>query len=154
VTTDGQAVNWVASAVRNLVRVVDLLPVVTPYLVGGTMMAVASRWQRLGDLAAGTLVVRELPPPYLARLVAADAERPAERGGRLTVRQLEQVTAADLDLVARFLRRREQLPLDRRRALAERVAAPLAARLRTPVTDAESWLEDLQAQWSARRTSL
>jgi len=42
--------------VRNLVRVVDELPLL--YLVGGIAMMVSRRAQRLGDLAAGTIVVR------------------------------------------------------------------------------------------------
>lgn len=42
--------------VRNLLRVVDELPAL--YLVGGVALMVSRRAQRLGDLAAGTVVVR------------------------------------------------------------------------------------------------
>jgi uncharacterized RDD family membrane protein YckC len=41
---------------RNVLRIVDFLPVL--YLVGLVTVAVSQRNQRLGDLAAGTLVVR------------------------------------------------------------------------------------------------
>lgn len=53
----GQPVGFLASAVRNIVRLVDLLPGV--YLVAIVTVLVSSRDQRLGDMAAGTLVVRE-----------------------------------------------------------------------------------------------
>jgi len=43
-------------AIRNLLRVADMLP--TPYLVGGVVCLLTRRCQRLGDLAAGTVVVR------------------------------------------------------------------------------------------------
>jgi uncharacterized RDD family membrane protein YckC len=43
-------------AIRNLLRAVDAMPVL--YLVGGTACLLSRRAQRLGDLAAGTIVVR------------------------------------------------------------------------------------------------
>ncbi len=45
-----------ACLLRNIVRIVDVLPVF--YLVGLVSVAVTKKNQRLGDLAAGTLVVR------------------------------------------------------------------------------------------------
>jgi uncharacterized RDD family membrane protein YckC len=48
--------------VRNLMRLIDALPAL--YLVGGVACVVSRRRQRLGDLAAGTVVIRT---PKLAR---------------------------------------------------------------------------------------
>jgi uncharacterized RDD family membrane protein YckC len=55
--------------VRNLLRFVDLLPGL--YLVGGTACVLSRRFQRLGDLAANTIVVRnqEVPQPNLEQLL-------------------------------------------------------------------------------------
>ncbi|HEV7685083.1 MAG TPA: RDD family protein, partial [Acidimicrobiia bacterium] len=53
----GEPVGFLASAVRNLLRLVDSLPGI--YAVGAVCILFSSRNQRLGDLAAGTLVVRE-----------------------------------------------------------------------------------------------
>ncbi|MEN1728301.1 MAG: RDD family protein, partial [Pseudomonadota bacterium] len=53
---DGTPVNWSASIVRNLVRQVDFLPLF--YTTGLIAMFCNRRFQRLGDLAAGTVVVR------------------------------------------------------------------------------------------------
>lgn len=52
---DGTPVAFAASAVRNLVRFADFLPLA--YAFGVVTMLVARDFRRLGDLAAGTLVV-------------------------------------------------------------------------------------------------
>lgn len=54
-TTDGQPIGFRAAAVRNVMRFVDGLGV---YLVAALPVLVTRRRQRLGDLAAGTIVVR------------------------------------------------------------------------------------------------
>jgi uncharacterized RDD family membrane protein YckC len=55
--TDGRRAGAGAIAVRTLLRVVDVLPVL--YLVGFAVLLTAGKgWQRIGDLAAGTAVVR------------------------------------------------------------------------------------------------
>ncbi len=51
--------SFAASFLRNLLRIVDFLPF--GYAVGVTAAVLGSRWQRLGDLAARTWVVREHP---------------------------------------------------------------------------------------------
>ena len=53
---DGGSYGWKAVLGRNLLRIVDFLPVL--YGVGLVAIAVTPSNQRLGDLAAGTLVVR------------------------------------------------------------------------------------------------
>ncbi|HEX6052684.1 MAG TPA: stage II sporulation protein M [Gemmatimonadaceae bacterium] len=58
VSDGGYSVTFAASAVRNLVRVIDMQPVIT-YGVGITSIVATKQGKRLGDLAAGTLVVRE-----------------------------------------------------------------------------------------------
>src|SRR5207253_4643105 len=60
VRTDGSPVGFFTSAVRNVLRLADLLPGM--YLAGIVSILVTRRNQRLGDLAAGTLVVRERRP--------------------------------------------------------------------------------------------
>jgi len=58
---DGTPVTWLPSVVRNLLRVVDMLPGV--YGVGLASVLADSQARRLGDIVAGTLVVHadELP---------------------------------------------------------------------------------------------
>jgi uncharacterized RDD family membrane protein YckC len=53
---DGSRYEWLNVVVRNLLRIVDGLPVF--YVVGFICVAVTKKHQRLGDMAAGTVVVR------------------------------------------------------------------------------------------------
>jgi len=52
---DGTPVSWSASLLRNLLRTVDILP--SFYLVGLITMVLHPQFKRLGDLAAGTVVI-------------------------------------------------------------------------------------------------
>jgi uncharacterized RDD family membrane protein YckC len=54
---DGSGVNFRASLVRNLMRVLYFIPLF--YLVDALLILTTKRNQRLGDLLAGTLVVRD-----------------------------------------------------------------------------------------------
>jgi uncharacterized RDD family membrane protein YckC len=56
VDVDGSGCSWPAAFIRNVLRFIDALPVF--YLVGLIAVAVNEKKQRLGDLAAKTLVVR------------------------------------------------------------------------------------------------
>ena len=66
VNDDGTPVTFAASLLRNLLRVVDFLPFA--YLTGIITCISNNRFKRLGDLAAGTLVVyahQSLPKPAI-----------------------------------------------------------------------------------------
>jgi uncharacterized RDD family membrane protein YckC len=99
--------------IRNLLRVVDSLPLF--YLVGGVSCFLSGRSQRLGDIAAGTMVIRE------SRAARPDLEQVASgkynslREHRLLVARLRQRTSpreADIALQA-CLRRAELEPVSR-----------------------------------------
>lgn len=60
VRENGEPCTYRGAAIRTAFRVVDWLPAV--YLAGLTSMVVTARRQRLGDIAAGTVVVREDGP--------------------------------------------------------------------------------------------
>ena len=80
VRTSGQPVTFVPSCVRNVMRLVDMLPAPPLYAVGMASIFVTGKNQRLGDLAGGTLVVRERP----GSLKAAPASgQPTPRRRRL-----------------------------------------------------------------------
>ena len=53
--SDGTPINWSSSMLRNILRTVDFLPLM--YGVGFISMLLNDRFQRLGDLAADTVVV-------------------------------------------------------------------------------------------------
>ena len=58
VSDGGYSVSFAGSAIRNLVRILDMQPVVT-YGLGIASIVATKQGKRLGDLAAGTIVVRE-----------------------------------------------------------------------------------------------
>ncbi|WP_144392293.1 RDD family protein [Pleionea sediminis] len=57
VNDDGTPITWGPSIVRNLLRAADAFPVF--YLVGLISMMIHHQFKRLGDLAAGTLVIHK-----------------------------------------------------------------------------------------------
>lgn len=57
VSADATPIGWSDSLVRNVLRVVDFLPAF--YMTGLVSLVVTRRFQRLGDLAAGALVVHD-----------------------------------------------------------------------------------------------
>lgn len=104
VRADGTPVSWLPSVVRNLLRVVDILPGV--YGVGLVSTLIDPHARRLGDILAGTMVVHtgELPagqqvPPLpalpLPLVLQADEQAAlveyAERAGQLTVARQEEL---------------------------------------------------------------
>jgi len=64
VQENGLPVKWLPSATRNLLRAIDFLPLM--YIGGLISIILSGRFQRLGDLAAGTLVIYS--SPKLAKL--------------------------------------------------------------------------------------
>ncbi|MFO0677269.1 MAG: RDD family protein [Polyangiaceae bacterium] len=124
VTTTGQPIGMQAAILRNLLRAADAMP--TFYLVGVFVMAANDRLQRLGDLAAGTMViveesatfgatVRIFPPPEPRELAILPDHVPLDH---------EERVAIEL-----FLRRKQRLGLHRSHELATLIAVPLARRL-------------------------
>ncbi len=90
--------------VRNLLRFVDLLPGL--YLVGGTACVLSRRFQRLGDLAANTIVVRnqETAQPNLEQLLGGKFNSLLEYRhltARLRQRTSPQAAAVALDALLR-----------------------------------------------------
>src|SRR5919204_560075 len=78
VRVEGHPVGFLTSAIRNVLRPIDFLP--GAYLLGAVLILATRKNQRVGDIAAGTLVVRERTgyEPALPRVRAAAAA--PERG--------------------------------------------------------------------------
>ena len=133
VRSGGEPVGFLTSAVRNLLRLVDFLPFM--YAVGMVCILVTSRNQRLGDLAAGTLVVRERHAA--ARRAPVPRPTVAEQDAFATW-DVSAVTPDDLVAVRSYLERRPELDA----AAGADVAWALATRLRPKVAGAPRNLDD------------
>ena len=101
------------AVVRNLVRLVDSLA-----YIGLVVMLFNDRAKRLGDFAAGTVVVREGGRRSLAAITAGAQADAVSTGLR----------AEDATLVRDFLVRRGSMQPEPRARLAERLAGALARR--------------------------
>ncbi len=102
VRVDGSPVGVLESAVRNLVRVVDFLPGL--YAAGCLSMLLTHQHRRLGDLLAGTLLVRE-ERFDLDKYTAPATEVPVVSAVTGPVR----LAPEDVELLLAFLTRAPQL---------------------------------------------
>ncbi len=75
---DGSKLDWGASIVRNILRIVDAFPYFIPYLLGAILVWRSPTRQRLGDRAASTIVVRKdgVGPPALEGPAGTGAQVP------------------------------------------------------------------------------
>jgi uncharacterized RDD family membrane protein YckC len=128
---------------RNLLRVVDQLPGV--YAIGIVTMLVSARNQRLGDLAAGTVVVHEKALTVPVLTVATPPAGVGWSGGAA-------LQDAELLLVETFLQRRHELDPRVRQTHAEAIAVRLRARLgpTAPPLEPEALIEALHARARTR----
>jgi hypothetical protein len=123
---------------RNLVRYVDQLPFF--YAVGVIAMFVTKQHQRLGDLAAGTLVVRDRDPEaplwgesgsrtFTAQMFAPSAPIPEPHHAlTLPMGAIAKLSSADLEVLEGFFARRLDMSLETRAQLAQRIAAAIQAK--------------------------
>jgi uncharacterized membrane protein SpoIIM required for sporulation len=127
----GYSVTFGASAVRNLIRIIDMQPLFL-YLVGMVSVIATRRGRRLGDLVAGTIVVRED-----ARRAAPATERAPARDAAMHASTLHtQLTEDEYLVLGRFVERWSTLEPLKRAALAQQLAGRLAAGLRDDDTRA------------------
>jgi uncharacterized RDD family membrane protein YckC len=124
----GAPISLVDSAIRNLVRLIDFLPAY--YGVGVIVMFFNDQARRLGDYAAGTLVVRERKDVSLDSLAVVPQSQQRPEAPEASLPGLENLTAEDYDLIVRFLKRRHGLA--NRRQLAVKLAAGIQARMGLP----------------------
>lgn len=143
---------------RNLIRVVDLMPFA--YALGGAVMLINPRFQRLGDIAAGTIVVyqpTEIPPDF-ARVLSGKYNSFRDYP-HLEARLRQQVSPEEASLLVNALLRREELEAQARvllyRDLAEwfrgKTAFPEAAT--AGVTDEQYLRNVVDSVFRGRSTS-
>lgn len=150
----GRAIGLFESMARNLVRYVDWFPAF--YGVGIIAVFASRQHQRLGDLAAGTLVVRdrdtEMPlwgesgsRTFTAQIFAPSAPIPEPHASlTLPASGVAKLSSTDLEVLEGFFSRRLDMDLATRQALAYRIAWALQAKsgLQTPEgASVETFLE-------------
>jgi len=131
ISTTGAPLSFEQSAVRNILRIVDLLPVA--YAAALVSILLTRRMQRLGDIAAGAMVVKE----RLSELPEGVAEGPAGEAGPelppdVTAEVLRSIRVGiraisrdELRTIRHFLERRFELAPEARHRLATKLAGTI-----------------------------
>jgi uncharacterized RDD family membrane protein YckC len=121
---------------RNLLRVVDMIPVL--YFVGGVACVVSRRAQRLGDLAANTVVVRlpKVAVPNLDQLMAGKYNS-LRAYPHLDARLRQRVSPAEAVIALQALLRRESLAPQARVELFAEIASHFRGKVPFPAEASE-----------------
>jgi uncharacterized RDD family membrane protein YckC len=123
----GTPITWSQAVVRNLVRVVDALPVI--YFAGACSTLLDENARRLGDVAAGTVVVRQRRSPRPSAVVAPIDRYNSFVTDPLVIHACQRITAPERDAMIELSLRRETLPLAVRYTLFSKLARHLETRL-------------------------
>ena len=151
----GYPINVFAAIVRNLIRVMDGMPLAALILLAGgyfgkepavaalgglcilipvLCMLLSSRYQRLGDFVAGTMVVKQRAPrvPTLEALAPPPRVLPEHLAPYALAdigRHVYEMTVPEYRAVRHYIDRRWQLPPQVQQTAAMRLAVPLMQRL-------------------------
>ncbi len=112
VEANGQPVGWASVFIRNLVRTIDTGVV----FVGLLIMLIDKHERRLGDMAAGTIVIRERTQDLAQDKILLETQAKPDQ-----LLDIGRLSPQDYDLLLQFLRRRKKLAQDFRPQLATQI---------------------------------
>lgn len=154
---DGRPVTFWEAAARNLLRIFDMFP--PPFYSIGLVSVFVSRTdQRIGDLFAGTVVVRERAeqaPTFNEVFNSPVSDAALRRTFKpvLFEGDVKRLHEREIEVVETFLRRRWDLPDRTREWMAWRVATPILYKIRPTFDHAsftyEGFLEELLHRYRA-----
>ena len=162
---DGRPITLWEAIARNLLRVFDAAPgfFVPIYSVGLIVIFLSGRDQRVGDIFAGTVVIRERSDeaPTFAETFSnpvADAAFRRVQPRTDFVANVNILTSPEIEVVESFLRRRWDLTERQRLWMAWRIALPLMFKLKPDYDIAtfsyEGFLEEVLHRFHARQRFL
>ena len=162
---DGRPVTLWEALARNLLRIFDAVPgfVLPVYSIGLIAIFLSSRDQRIGDMFAGTVVVRERldeAPTFAETFSNPVSDAAFRRVNKPPQFQAEIgiISLSEIEVAESFLRRRWDLTERQRTWMAWRVALPLMYKLK-PSYDLqnftyEGFLEELVHRFHSRQRFL
>lgn len=162
---DGRPITLWESMARNLLRVVDAIPgfALPIYSVGLITVFLSNRDQRIGDIFAGTVVIRERTdeaPTFdqtFAETIGDTALRRVQKPISFKA-EIYKLSDNEIEVVESFLRRRWDLEEKQRLWMAWRVALPIMYKLKPDYNlqdfTYEGFLEELLHQYNSRRRFL
>jgi len=121
----GGAITFTDVLIRNLLRGVDAIGI---YFVAGACMFISRKVQRLGDLAAGTVIVSETTTDYAA--TSASAGRPAwDLPVTPEALQATGLTPQEYSALMSYWQRRGELTVEARRRVLPKLLRPIMRRV-------------------------
>jgi uncharacterized RDD family membrane protein YckC len=120
-SVDGQPINGTQAILRNLLRAIDAQPLVF-YQLGLLAAAMNDRFQRLGDLAAGTMVVID-EPNWFYGVVRVEEPEAIRLAARIPARF--QPSRTLVQALAAYVQRRRFFAWGRRLEIARHLGEPL-----------------------------
>ena len=120
----GYPISFHDAAVRNLLRAADILPIA--YGLGLLVMLATRKFQRIGDLVAGTIVVLESRTRLRQHLPSLHAVRPIARSDCQGVYHVSERTLA---VIERLFDESRTMPRARTEEIAAVLSRPIAQRL-------------------------
>lgn len=162
---DGRPLTLWEAIARNLMRIGDAVPgfIIPIYSVGLIVIFLNNRDQRLGDIFAGTVVIRENAgeAPTFSETFASSSNDAAMIRVQKNVTfsaDISSLNDREIEVVESFLRRRWDLSDRQRLWMAWRIALPLMYKLKPKyeMTDFsyEGFLEELLHRFRARQRFL
>jgi uncharacterized RDD family membrane protein YckC len=162
---DGRPITFWEALARNLLRLFDAVPgIVLPvYSIGLITIFMSGRDQRIGDIFAGTVVVRERTgeaPTFketFSNTISDAAFRRVQKPVEF-VANINSLTQNEIEVAENFLRRRWDLTEKQRIWMAWRVALPIMFKLKPEYNmegfTYEGFLEELVNRFHARQKFL
>ncbi len=115
----GLPVDFTASLIRNLIRPIDYF--LSALMIGFFIVFASPSYKRLGDMAAGTVVVTERRLSIVELLAErkVGAFRPTYPPlGLFTKAEVSKLSTSQIHTIRRFLDRRSDLPIEKRNGFA------------------------------------
>ena len=128
-SVDGQPINGIQAIMRNILRTLDMMPVIT-CILGLVAMTLNRRFQRIGDMVCGTIVVVE-ERKWLTGVAKMDDARVAQLANYIPADY--QVSRTLAKTLAAYVDRRRFFSIPRRREVARHLAEPLLVQFGFPL---------------------
>lgn len=144
---NGQPISWSAVFIRNLMRVLDQYIL----MLGVVSMIIDKSERRLGDLAAGTIVIRERSSEFSTQDVVL--EFPVNQHDTLDI---GRITPQEYDLLVNYLRRREKISKSSRPLIAKQLEDHFREKLAEPEQsdqNSDAFLERIFTLYQTRAAS-
>ena len=143
----GRSITGSAAVVRNLVRLLDCYFPLMPALPALIMMFVQRSNKRLGDMAAGTIVVRDKPTGWSLGVATAEVVEESIDAGP------PELSEEEFRLLDRFLSRLHELAPGVRDRIAVDLARRFEARIPRRTKELESYLVEVFTAEQRKRRS-